>query len=43
MNLWKIVKAYIRQWVKGIEIVEIIPGLYQSSAIRWPWDKAKVP
>jgi len=42
MNLWEIVKAYIRQWVKGIEIVEIVPGLFQSSAIRWPWDKAKV-
>lgn len=35
-------KAYVRQWVKGIEIVEIIPGLYQSSHIRWPWDENKV-
>jgi len=42
MNLWEIGKAYIRQWLGGIEIVEIVPGLYQSSAIRWPWDKAKV-
>lgn len=42
MDFWRIVKAYIRQWVKGIEIVEIVPGLFQSSAIRWPWDKAKV-
>lgn len=26
MDFWRIVKAYIRQWVKGIEIVEIVPG-----------------
>jgi hypothetical protein len=30
-------QAYLRQWFHGIEIVEIIPGLYQSSSIRWPW------
>lgn len=42
MEVWGIVKALIRQWFKGIEIVEIVPGLYQSSAIRWPWDKSKV-
>lgn len=42
MNFWKMGKAYLWQWFHGIEIVEIVPGLYQSSAIRWPWDKAKV-
>ena len=42
MKIWEIGKAYIRQWFKGIEIVEIVPGLFQSSAIRWPWDKEKV-
>lgn len=42
MNLWQIGKAYLRQWLTGIEIVEIAPGLFQSSAIRWPWDEAKV-
>lgn len=42
MNLWNMGKAYLRQWFHGIEIVEIVPGLYQSSAIRWPWDKSKV-
>lgn len=42
MNLWGVVKAYLWQWFHGIEIVEIVPGLYQSSSIRWPWDKAKM-
>ena len=42
MNLWKMGKAYLRQWFHGIEIVEIVPGLFQSSSIRWPWDKSKV-
>jgi len=42
MKIWEIGRAYIRQWFKGIEIVEIVPGLYQSSAIRWPRDKVKV-
>jgi len=42
MKTWGIAKAYLRQWLHGIEIAEIAPGLFQSSAIRWPWDKEKV-
>ena len=42
MKIWGIAKAYLRQWFHGIEIAEIAPGLFQSSAIRWPWDKEKV-
>jgi len=42
MNLWEMGKAYLRQWFHGIEIVEIMPGLFQSSSIRWPWDKTRV-
>lgn len=42
MNFWGILKSYLWQWFHGIEIVEIVPGLYQSSSIRWPWDKKKI-
>lgn len=33
---------YIRQFFKGIEIAEVYPGLFQSSAIRWPSDETRV-
>lgn len=42
MRFLKMIWATIRQFFKGIEIVEIVPGLYQSSKVRWPWDELKL-
>jgi len=42
MNIYRAVTDYTRQLFKGMEIVEIYPNLFQSSAIRWPWDEKKI-
>ena len=42
MDIYRAATDYTRQLFRGMEIVEVYPNLFQSSAIRFPWDEKKI-